>query len=65
MLEYLRSPVERLEMASIRHPKLGIYNERYFQLRLIEEINRAHTQPSAQPSFPALDSDGRLLAAAR
>ena len=44
MLEYLRSPVERLEMASIRHPKLGIYNERYFQLRLIEEINRARTR---------------------
>ncbi|MDW8298697.1 MAG: diguanylate cyclase [Anaerolineae bacterium] len=44
VLEYLRSPVERLEMASIRHPKLGIYNERYFQQRLMEEINRARAR---------------------
>jgi diguanylate cyclase (GGDEF)-like protein len=44
MLEYLRSPVERLEMASIRHPKLGVYNERYFQQRMIEEINRARSR---------------------
>lgn len=43
-LEYLRSPTERLEMASIRHPKLGIYNERYFQQRLVEEINRARSR---------------------
>lgn len=41
MLEYLRSPAEKMEMLSIRHPKLGIYNERYFQQRLAEEINRA------------------------
>lgn len=41
LLDYLKSPTERIEMASIRHPKLGIYNERYFQQRLAEEINRA------------------------
>jgi diguanylate cyclase (GGDEF)-like protein len=39
--DYLRSPLEHLEAASIRNPKLGIYNERYFQQRLVEEINRA------------------------
>ncbi len=44
MLEYLRSPTERIEMASIRHPKLGVYNERYFQQRLAEEINRARSR---------------------
>lgn len=44
MLEYLRSPIERIEMASIRHPKLGVYNERYFQQRLAEEINRARSR---------------------
>lgn len=40
-LEYLRSPSERMDMLAIRDPQLGIYNKRYFQQRLAEEINRA------------------------
>jgi diguanylate cyclase (GGDEF)-like protein len=40
ILEYLRDPAERLELSSIRDAKLGIYNRRYFQQRLAEEINR-------------------------
>lgn len=40
-LEYFRSPTERLDMLAIRDPQLGIYNQRYFQQRLAEEINRA------------------------
>jgi GGDEF domain-containing protein len=40
-LEYLRSPTERMDMLTIRDPQLGIYNKRYFQQRLTEEINRA------------------------
>lgn len=41
VIEYSRSPLERMEMQSIRNPKLGVYNERYFRQRLAEEINRA------------------------
>jgi diguanylate cyclase (GGDEF)-like protein len=44
MIEYLRSPRERLEAVTIRDPKLSIYNERYFHQRLIEEINRARAR---------------------
>ncbi|MHB8626580.1 MAG: Wzz/FepE/Etk N-terminal domain-containing protein [Aggregatilineales bacterium] len=40
-LEYFRSPTERMDMLAIRDPQLGIYNKRYFQQRLAEEINRA------------------------
>ncbi len=40
-LEYFRSPTERMDMLAIRDPQLGIYNQRYFQQRLAEEINRA------------------------
>src|SRR5260221_10373465 len=42
--EYLRSPSERLEATSIRNPRFGVYNERYFQQRLLEEINRARVR---------------------
>ncbi len=41
VIEYSRSPLERMEMLSIRNAKLGVYNERYFRQRLAEEINRA------------------------
>jgi len=41
VIEYSRSPLERMEMLSIRNPKLGVYNDRYFRQRLAEEINRA------------------------
>jgi diguanylate cyclase (GGDEF)-like protein len=44
MVEYLRSPLERLEAMSIRHPQMGVYNERYFKQRLEEETNRAHAR---------------------
>jgi diguanylate cyclase (GGDEF)-like protein len=44
ILEYLRSPSERMAALSIRHPVMGIYNERYFQQRLTEEINRARSR---------------------
>lgn len=44
MIEYLRSPLDRLEAMSIRHPQLGIYNERYFRQRFEEETNRAHAR---------------------
>ncbi len=44
VIEYLRSPRERIEAVTIRDPKLGIYNERYFHQRLVEEINRARAR---------------------
>ncbi len=44
MIEYLRSPLERMEAMSIRHQQLGIYNERYFRQRVEEETNRAHAR---------------------
>jgi diguanylate cyclase (GGDEF)-like protein len=44
LIEYLRSPRERLEAVTVREPSLGIYNERFFQQRLAEEINRARAR---------------------
>ncbi len=44
IIEYLRTPLERMEAMSIRHPQMGIYNERYFRSRLEEETNRAHAR---------------------
>jgi len=44
IIHYLRSPLERLEGLSIRDRKLGTYNERYFQQRLVEEIDRARAR---------------------
>lgn len=41
MLEYLRSPAERLDVLALRDPTLGVYNKRYFSHRLAEEISRA------------------------
>ncbi len=41
VLEHLRSPLERLEAQSIRDPLLNTFNDRYFQQRLTEEVNRA------------------------
>ncbi len=41
LVEYLRSPLDRLEEISIRNPVLGVYNERYFERRFQEEIQRA------------------------
>lgn len=42
MLEYLRNPMDRLEQQTIRNIQLGVYNERYFQERLGQEIERAN-----------------------
>jgi len=44
VVEYLRSPLDRLEGLTIRHPKLGVYNERYFLRRFEEEIKRARVR---------------------
>ena len=44
LVEYLRSPLDRLEELSIRNPILGVYNERYFQRRFEEEIKRARVR---------------------
>lgn len=44
LIEYLRSPLDRLEELSIRNPVLGVYNERYFQRRFEEEIKRARVR---------------------
>lgn len=41
LLDNLRSPLERLESQSIRDPLLNTFNDRYFQQRLTEEVNRA------------------------
>ncbi|NDJ85366.1 MAG: diguanylate cyclase [Chloroflexi bacterium] len=43
-IEYFQSPSKRLEQLSIRHPQLGIYNQRYFRQRFEEEINRAYAR---------------------
>jgi diguanylate cyclase (GGDEF)-like protein len=44
VLEYLHSPIERMELLVIRDAKLGVYNERYFRQRLAEEISRARNR---------------------
>jgi diguanylate cyclase (GGDEF)-like protein len=44
MIEYLQSPLQRLEALSIRHPLFGIYNERYFRQRFEQELNRAQAR---------------------
>ncbi|MBN2471654.1 MAG: diguanylate cyclase [Anaerolineae bacterium] len=44
LVEYLRSPLDRLEELAIRNPILGVYNERYFQRRFEEEIKRARVR---------------------
>jgi diguanylate cyclase (GGDEF)-like protein len=44
IIHYLRSPLEKLDGISIRDRKLGTYNERYFQQRLVEEIHRARAR---------------------
>jgi diguanylate cyclase (GGDEF)-like protein len=41
VMDHLRSPLERLEALSIRDPLLNVFNDRYFQQRLTEEVNRA------------------------
>jgi diguanylate cyclase (GGDEF)-like protein len=44
LLEYLRTPQEKLDALSIYDTRLNVYNNRYMQRRLQEEINRARMQ---------------------
>lgn len=44
LLEQWRAPRERLEQLSIRDAKFGVYNQRYFQRRFSEEINRSRAR---------------------
>jgi capsular polysaccharide biosynthesis protein len=42
LMVYLQSPMTRLEGQMIRHPQLGVYNERYFHERYTQEVSRAN-----------------------
>ena len=42
MMDYFRSPLEKMGDASIRDPFTNAYNERYFTKRLAEEVERSH-----------------------
>lgn len=44
LIEYLRTPFERLEAAAIRDLALGTYNERYFRQRFTQELNRPYAK---------------------
>lgn len=44
MIEYLRTPLERLEASSIRNMQVGTYNERYFRQRFQQELNRPYAR---------------------
>jgi diguanylate cyclase (GGDEF)-like protein len=44
LLDYLRTPQEKLENISIYDPRINVYNSRYFQRRLNEEIQRSRMQ---------------------
>jgi diguanylate cyclase (GGDEF)-like protein len=44
MLDYLRSPLEKIEAQAIRDGLLNVYNDRYFQQRLAEEIRRSKSR---------------------
>lgn len=44
LIEYLRSPLERMEAASIRNLQVGTYNERYFRQRFQQELNRPYAK---------------------
>jgi capsular polysaccharide biosynthesis protein len=43
-INYMRSPQESLEALSIRDNRFNLYNLRYFQMRLSEEINRSRVR---------------------
>jgi diguanylate cyclase (GGDEF)-like protein len=44
LLDYLRTPQEKLENISIYDPRINVYNSRYLQRRLNEEIQRSRMQ---------------------
>jgi capsular polysaccharide biosynthesis protein len=43
-IDYMRSPQQSLEALSIRDNRFNLYNLRYFQMRLTEEINRSRVR---------------------
>lgn len=44
LLDYLQTPQEKLENISIYDPRINVYNSRYMQRRLNEEIQRSRMQ---------------------
>jgi diguanylate cyclase (GGDEF)-like protein len=44
LLYYFRSPAEKMENSAIRDPLTNAYNDRYFQKRLVEEVERSRTR---------------------
>jgi diguanylate cyclase (GGDEF)-like protein len=44
LLDYLKTPQEKLENISIYDPRINVYNSRYLQRRLNEEIQRSRMQ---------------------
>jgi diguanylate cyclase (GGDEF)-like protein len=44
LLDYLRTPQEKMENISIYDPRINVYNSRYLQRRLNEEIQRSRMQ---------------------
>ncbi len=44
LLYYFRSPAEKMENSAIRDPLTNAYNDRYFQKRLVEEVERSKTR---------------------
>jgi capsular polysaccharide biosynthesis protein/GGDEF domain-containing protein len=43
-IDYMRSPQQSLQALSIRDNRFNLYNLRYFQMRLTEEINRSRVR---------------------
>lgn len=44
LLYYFRNPAEKMENSAIRDPLTNAYNDRYFQKRLEEEVERSRTR---------------------
>ena len=44
LLDYLRTPANRVATSSIRDSRTNVYNMRYFQQRLSSEVERARTR---------------------
>jgi GGDEF domain-containing protein/capsular polysaccharide biosynthesis protein len=44
MMDYLRSPLEKIEAQAVRDGLLNVYNDRFFKRRLDEEIRRARAR---------------------
>jgi diguanylate cyclase (GGDEF)-like protein len=59
LLYYLRSPQENIEALSIRDVRFNLYNKRYFQNRMREEIDRsrAHSRPISVASLRLIPNE--------